>query len=69
MNVPAEVIGDREAAKLFGISVDTLKHHCMAAHVCRKGTIDVRLASPVIVGRKRRWIRANIIQLLNCPVV
>jgi len=62
---PSDVIGDDEAAVLFGISVETLKHHCMASHVCRAGTVDVRNAFPVIVGRKRRWIRENILNLLN----
>lgn len=65
----ADFIGDAEAAKLFGISKETLKHHCMKSYVCPKGKIDVRLACPVIVGKKRRWNRQNIFQLLNCPVV
>lgn len=65
----ADIIGDKEAAELFGMAVDTLKHHCMKAYKCPSGRVDVRLACPVVVGRKRRWCRANILQLLNCPVV
>lgn len=64
-----EIIGDAEAAKLFGMAVDTLRHHCMKTFVCKRGTVDVRNACPVIVGRKRRWIRANVLALLNCPVM
>lgn len=64
-----DFIGDKEAAKIFGMAVDTLKHHCMKSYVCPSGRIDVRKACPVIVGRKRRWNRNNIFSLLNCPVV
>lgn len=63
------IIGDKEAARLFGISVVTLRHHVMKSYVCPSGKIDVRKAGPVIVGRVRRWNRDNIIALLNCPVV
>ena len=60
-----DFIGDKEAAAIFGMAVDTLKHHCMKSHVCRAGSVDVRLACPVVVGRKRRWNRNNIFNLLN----
>ena len=60
-----DFIGDAEAAALFGISRNTLRHHCMRSFVCRPGTVDVRLACPVVVGRKRRWNRNYIIDLLN----
>ena len=63
-----DIIDDKEAAKLFGISVDTLKHHCMKSYVCPTGKVDVRSAGPVVVGRKRRWLRTNILNLLACPV-
>lgn len=65
----ADFIGDAEAAKIFGMAVSTLRIHCMKSHVCRKGTIDVRHACPVVVGNKRRWNKNNIFALLNCPVV
>lgn len=65
----SDIIGDKEAARLFGIKLITLRQHCMKSYVCPKGKIDVRLACPVIVGKKRRWNRQNIFQLLNCPVV
>ena len=60
-----DFIGDAEAARLFGISRNTLKHHCMKAYVCPSGRVDVRKACPVIVGRARRWNRNNIFDLLN----
>ena len=69
MTDPRDIIGDAEAAKLFGLAVVTLKHHCMAKYVCPPGKVDVRHAYPVIVGRKRRWNRQRILELLNCPVV
>lgn len=65
----SDIIGDKEAASLFGISLVTLRHHVMKKYVCPAGKIDVRKACPVIVGRVRRWNRKNIIALLNCPVV
>ena len=65
---PADVIGDREAAELFGIAESTLKRHCMADFVCPSGKVDVRHAFPVIVGRKRRWNRQRILELLDCPL-
>ena len=60
-----DFIGDKEAAAIFGMAVSTLRIHCMKSHVCRKGTVDVRLACPVVVGKKRRWNRNNIFDLLN----
>lgn len=60
-----DFIGDAEAAKIFGIAKDTLKHHCMKSHVCRAGSVDIRLARPVIVGRKRLWNRNAIFNLLT----
>lgn len=69
VNTRDDIIGDKEAAELFGISVNTLRHHCMESHKVRKGRVDVRAACPVIVGRVRRWSKRNILQLLNCPVV
>ena len=64
----SDFITDREAADLFGISVQTLRHHCMRSFVCQKGKVDVRHAMPVVVGRFRRWNRQRIIDLLNAPV-
>lgn len=60
-----DFIGDKEAAAIFGMAVDTLKHHCMESFVCRPGTIDVRLACPVVVGRKRRWFKPHIFALME----
>ena len=60
-----DFIGDEEAAALFGISRNTLRHHCMRSFVCRPGTIDVRLACPVVVGRKRRWFKPHIFALME----
>lgn len=64
----SDFITDREAADLFGISVQTLRHHCMRSFVCPNGKVDVRHAMPVVVGRFRRWNRQRIIDLLNAPV-
>lgn len=60
-----EVMGDEEAAKLFGLSRVSLRHHCMASYDCPKGKVDVRKANPVIVGRSRRWRRSAIMELLS----
>ena len=64
MSAP-EIIGDREAAQLFGLSRVALRQHCMASYVCPRGKVDVRHARPVVVGRSRRWRRAAIIDLLS----
>jgi len=64
----SDFITDREAADLFGISVQTLRHHCMKSFACPKGKVDVRHAMPVVVGRFRRWNKQRIIDLLNAPV-
>ena len=63
----SDFIGDKEAAELFGLSVSTLRHHCMEAFECPKGKVDVRHALPVVVGRKRHWNRNRILELLNTP--
>ena len=65
---PDEIVGDDEAAKLFGLSRSALRQHCMKSHVCRPGTVDVRLALPVVVGRKRRWTVSRIVDLLTTPM-
>ena len=64
-----DFIGDEEAAKLFGLSQNTLRHHCMKSYVCPKGKVDVRNALPVVVGRSRRWNRNRILELLNTPAM
>lgn len=64
----SDFITDKEAAVLFGISVQTLRHHCMKSFACPKGKVDVRNAMPVVVGRFRRWNKQRIIDLLNAPV-
>ena len=63
----SDFITDEEAAELFGISVPTLRHHCMKSFVCPKGKVDVRHALPVVVGRCRRWNKQRILDLLNTP--
>ena len=63
----SDFITDKDAAELFGISVQTLRHHCMKSFDCPKGKVDVRHALPVIVGRRRVWNRQRIIELLNTP--
>lgn len=63
-----DIIGDREAAQILGISEATLRRHCMKSFVCRPGTVDVRHAFPVVVGRKRRWLRSRVMDLISCPV-
>jgi len=63
----SDFIGDKEAAKLFGLSQNTLRHHCMKSFKCPAGKVDVRNALPVVVGRKRRWNRNRIFELLNTP--
>lgn len=63
-----DIIGDREAAQILGISEATLKRHCMATFVCPKGKVDVRKAFPAVVGRKRRWLRSRVMDLISCPV-
>lgn len=60
-----DFIGDKEAAAIFGIAVATLKKHCMKSHVCRAGSVDVRKACPVVVGRKRRWFKPHIFALME----
>ena len=60
-----EVIGDEEAAKLFGLSRVALRQHCMESYNCPTGKVDVRKANPVIVGRCRRWRRAAIMVVLS----
>lgn len=60
-----EIIGDEEAAKMFGLSRVALRQHCMAGYKCPKGKIDVRKANPVIVGRSRRWRRSAIMVVLS----
>lgn len=60
-----EIIGDEEAAKLFGLSRVALRQHCMAGYKCPKGKVDVRNANPVIVGRSRRWRRSAIMVVLS----
>lgn len=60
-----EVIGDAEAAELFGLSRVTLRQHCMASYVCPPGKVDVRDAHPVVVGRCRRWRRSAIMTVLS----
>jgi len=60
-----EVIGDKEAAVLFGLSRVALRQHCMASYECPKGKVDIRKANPVIVGRCRRWRRSAIMVLLS----
>lgn len=60
-----EIMGDKEAAALFGLSQVSLRQHCMTAYVCPKGKVDVRKANPVIVGRCRRWRRSAIMELLS----
>lgn len=61
----AEVIGDKEAAELFGLSRVALRQHCMASYVCPRGKVDVRRANPVVVGRCRRWRRSAIMEVLS----
>ncbi len=61
----AEIIGDREAATLFGIGLSTLQHKVLADYDCPKGKVDVRKANPVIVGRCRRWRRSAILEVLS----
>ena len=63
----SDFIDDKEASALFGISVTTLRHHCMKSYTCPKGKVDVRNALPVVVGRKRHWNRNRILELLNTP--
>ena len=65
MSAAEEVIGDGEAAKLFGISRVALRQHCMASYTCPRGKVDVRKACPVVVGRCRRWRRSAILELLS----
>lgn len=60
-----EVIGDKEAAELFGLSRVALRQHCMESYVCPKGKVDVRKANPVVVGRCRRWRRSAIMVVLS----
>lgn len=63
----SDFITDKEAAELFGLGIQTLRHHCMKSFVCPKGKVDVRNALPVVVGRRRLWNRQRIIDLLNTP--
>ncbi len=63
----SDFITDKEAAELFGLSVQTLRHHCMASFVCPAGKVDVRHALPVVIGRSRRWNKHRIIDLINTP--
>lgn len=65
----SDFLTDKEAAALFGISVTTLRHHCMKSFVCPKGKVDVRNAMPVVCGRRRVWNRQRIVDLLNTPPV
>lgn len=65
MSAEAEVLGDREAAELFGLSRVALRQHCMASYDCPRGKVDVRRANPVVVGRCRRWRRSAILELLS----
>ena len=65
MTVPAEIIGDKEAAELFGLSRVALRQHCMASYACPRGKVDVRKACPVVVGKCRRWRRSAILELLS----
>lgn len=58
---------DVGAAEMFGISIVTLRHHMMESFVCPAHSVDIRKAFPVKIGRKRRWIRQNIVNLINCP--
>ena len=64
-----DFIDDAEAAKLFGISRATLRHHCMKSYVCPIGKIDIRKAFPVIAGRRRVWNRNAIYALLCYPPI
>lgn len=60
-----EVIGDKEAAELFGLSRVALRQHCMQSYKRPSGKVDVRKANPVIVGRCRRWRRSAILEVLS----
>lgn len=60
-----DVIGDEEAAKMFGLARTTLRQHCMVSFNCPKGKVDVRKANPVIVGRCRRWRKGAIMEVLS----
>lgn len=65
MTALPEVIGDGEAAELFGLSRVALRQHCMESYRCPKGKVDVRNANPVVVGRCRRWRRSAIMVVLS----
>jgi len=60
-----EIIGDREAAEMFGIGLSTLQHKVLPEYDCPKGKVDVRKANPVVVGRKRRWRKSAILEVLS----
>lgn len=60
-----EIIGDKEAAELFGLSRVALRQHCMASYTCPPGKVDIRNAHPVVVGRSRRWRKSAIIEVLS----
>lgn len=60
-----EIIGDEEAAKLFGLSRVALRQHCMKSYTCPAGKVDIRKAHPVVVGRSRRWRKSAILEVLS----
>ena len=39
MSAAAEIIGDKEAAELFGLSRVALRQHCMASYACPRGKV------------------------------
>lgn len=63
-----ELIGDREAAAIFGYTskdISAFLRKLRPDYVCPRGQVDPRRARPVIVGRKRRWLTEDILKIIR----